>query len=98
MTKYHPLPYLPTMFAGCMLFQVVYILCVALWVVFPDMSGHTLLIDLFPGFQLLDAPSFFYGLIASAFYGWFIAAVFVFFYNLWAGVARLISGGARQPQ
>jgi len=93
-TKYHPLPYLPTMFAGCMLLQVFYLLCVGLWAAFPDLRGHGLLVDIFPGFKLLDVPSFIYGLIASAMYGWFIAVVFVFFYNLWAGVARLLFGGA----
>lgn len=98
MAKYHPLPYLPTIFAGCMLFQVVYVLCVALWAAFPEMAGHALLVSIFPGFSLLDVPSFFYGLIASAFYGWFIAVVFVFFYNLWAGVARLITGEKARSQ
>ncbi len=98
MEKYHPLPYLPTMFAGCMLFQVFYVLCIALWASFPDLRGHALLIDIFPQFKLLDAPSFFYGLIASAMYGWFVAVVFVFFYNLWAPLARVISGGkAEKP-
>lgn|SRR3990167_6835636 len=98
MTKYHPLAYLPTMFAACMLFQTAYVLCVALWAVFPEMSGHAWLIDLFPGFELLDVPSFFYGLIASAIYGWFAATAFVFFYNLWAGVVRIISGGKAQAK
>lgn len=96
MTKYHPLPYLPTMFAACMLFQGVYVLCVALWAVFPDLRGHALLSEIFPQFNLLDVPSFFYGLLLSAIYGWFVAVVFVFFYNLWAPLARIISGGKAQ--
>ena len=98
MTKYHPLAYLPTMFAACMLFQTAYVLCAVLWLVAPDLRGHDWLIELFPGFELLDVPSFFYGLIASAFYGWFTATAFVFFYNLWAGVVRLISGGKTQTK
>ena len=92
MTKSYPLPYLPTMFATCMLFQVIYVLCVTLWAVFPDLKGHALLIDIFPQFTLLDVPSFVYGLIASAMYGWFVAVVFVFFYNLWPGFVGLASG------
>ncbi len=92
MTKSSPLPYLPTMFATCMLFQVIYVLCVTLWMAFPELKGHALLIDIFPGFILLDAPSFVYGLIASAVYGWLVAVIFVFFYNLWPNVARLILG------
>ena len=61
MTKSDPLPYLPTMFATCMLFQVIYVLCVALWVFFPELKGHALLADIFPQFKLLDIPSFVYG-------------------------------------
>lgn len=95
MTKYHPLAYLPTMFAGCMLFQTIYVACVALWAVLPDLRGHALLFDFLPGFKLLDAPSFFYGLIVSAIYGWFVAVIFVFFYNLWAGVVRLLTGARK---
>lgn len=98
MTKSQPLPYLPTMFATCMLFQVIYLLCVALWVVFPDLQGHGLLIDFFPQFKLLDLPSFIYGLIASAMYGWTVAIVFVFFYNLWPSFVGLISGGKTSTQ
>jgi len=30
----------------------------------------------------------------SAVYGWFVAVVFVFFYNLWSGIARIVSGRA----
>ncbi|MFZ5616707.1 MAG: hypothetical protein ACOZAA_05220 [Pseudomonadota bacterium] len=98
MTKCHPLAYLPTLFASCMLFQVIYVLCVALWTVFPNLKGHALLLEIFPGFELLNLASFFYGLIASALYGWFVATVFVFFYNLWAGVVRIVSGGKAQMQ
>src|SRR5690242_13743960 len=92
MTKYQPLPYLPTMFASCMLFNVIYVLCVALWFVMPDLKGHAVLVQLIPHFKLLDVPSFFYGLIMSAMYGWFVAVVFVFFHNLWPNVARVITG------
>ena len=90
MIKYHPLPYLPTMFASCMLFQVLYVLCVALWAVFPGLEGHAIMSALIPQFQFLDFLNFIYGLVASAFYGWAVAVVFVFFYNLWAGLARVI--------
>ena len=65
MTNSEPLPYLRTMFAACMLFQVLYVLCVAFWAVFPDLKGHALLIALFPQFKLLDVPSFIYGLVAT---------------------------------
>jgi hypothetical protein len=92
MAKSEPLPYLPTMFATCMLFQVIYVLCVGLWLFFPDLKRHALLVDIFPQFKLLDLPSFVYGLVASAVYGWLVSAVFVFFYNRWPSFARLIWG------
>ncbi len=92
MAKSLPLPYLPTMFATCMLFNVIYVLCVALWLFFPDLKGHALLSDIFPGFRFLDVFSFIYGLIASSVYGWFVAIVYVFFHNLWPGFARVVFG------
>jgi hypothetical protein len=48
-----------------MVFQVIYVLCVALWLFFPDLQGHALLTSLFPQFKLLTVLSFIYGLIAS---------------------------------
>lgn len=90
MAKSEPLPYLQAMFATCMLFQVIYILCVALWIFFPELTGHALLADIFPQFKLLDVTNFIYGLIASGVYGWIVSAIFVFFYNLWPNVARIV--------
>ena len=92
MNRHQSLPYLPAMFATCMLFQLLYVACIAAWSLFPDLPGHAAMIDLFPQFKLLDVPSFIYGLVASMIYGWFIAAAFVFFYNLWPSVASVISG------
>jgi hypothetical protein len=89
MTK---LPYLRTMFATCMLFQVVYVLCVLLWIANPDLKGHALLPAIFPNFTLLTVGSFIYGLIASMIYGWITASIFVFFYNLWPMVAAPVVG------
>ena len=95
MTKSQTIPYLPTMFGTCMLFQTLYILCIAFWFLFPDLSGHTMLTDLIPGFQLLDARSFLYGLVAMAIYGWFVAVIFAFFFNLWPSFVRALSGNKR---
>ena len=89
MTK---LPYVRTMFASCMLFQVIYVLCVVLWLAFPELKGHALLPAIFPNFTLLTIGSFIYGLIASGLYGWFVAIVFVFFYNLWPDLAAALFG------
>ena len=90
--KGRSLPYLPAMFANCMLFQSLYVLCVGIWLIAPDLAGHTALTQIFPQFRLLDIPSFIYGLVLSMMYGWFVSAVFVFFYNLWPSFAALISG------
>lgn len=89
MTK---LPYLRSMFATCMLFQVIYVLCVILWLTFPDLKGHALLPAIFPNFTLLTMESFIYGLIASMIYGWIAAIIFVFFYNLWPRLAVMLFG------
>ena len=86
------LPYLRAMFATCMLFQVVYVLCVLLWLALPALKGHALLPAVFPNFTVLTIGSFIYGLIASMIYGWIAAIIFVFFYNLWPTVAKALFG------
>ena len=55
------LPYVRTMFATCMLFQVIYVLCVVLWLAFPELKGHALLPAIFPNFTLLSIGSFIFG-------------------------------------
>jgi hypothetical protein len=87
-----PLPYLPAMFGMCMLFQTLYLACLALWALYPALPGHAALGEVFPQFELLTVWSFIYGLAASAVYGWVVARVFVFFYNLWIDLARAITG------
>ena len=89
MTK---LPYLRTMFATCMLFQAVYVLCVVLWFAFPGLQGHAILPAIFPNFTLLTIGSFVYGVIASMIYGWIAAVIFVFFFNLWPTIAAQLLG------
>jgi hypothetical protein len=86
------LPYLRTMFATCMLFQVIYVLCVVLWLAFPDPNGHALLLAVFPNFKLLTVGSFIYGFIASMVYGWIAAIIFVFFFNLWPQLTAAVVG------
>lgn len=93
MTSKTIVPYLPAMFATCMLFMVLYSICVALWIFLPEMAGHATLEMLFPGLELLDFPNFFYAMVMSAVYGWVIAIVFVFFYNLWPRLANALFAG-----
>jgi hypothetical protein len=77
------------MFATCMLFQVIYVLCALLWILFPGLAGHTLLPAIFPNFTLLTIGSFIYGFIMSGVYGWIVAAIFVTFYNTWSSLPNL---------
>src|SRR5215510_15944897 len=86
------LPYVRTMFAACMLFQTIYVLCVVLWLAFPDLKGHALLPAIFPNFNLITLGSFIYGLVASMLYGWIAAIVFVSFFNLWPQVVAAVLG------
>jgi len=86
------LPYLRTMFATCMLFQTIYVICVLLWLGYPELKGHALLTTIFPNFTLLTLGSFIYGLMASMIYGWIAAIIFVFFYNLWPSLVGAIFG------
>ena len=59
------LPHVRTMFATCRLFQMIYVLCVLLWLVDPSLKGRYLLPAIFPSFTLLTVGSFIYGFIAS---------------------------------
>ena len=75
-----------------MVFQVIYALCVLLWLVDPNLKGHYLPPAIFPNFLLLTIGSFVYGLIASGLYGWIVAITFTFFYNLWPSLAAALFG------
>ena len=92
MGRQENLAFLPAMFAACMLFQTLYVLCVLLWFVAPDLGGHAILAAIFPGFGMLNLGTFIYGFMMSMVYGWVVAATFVFFYNLWPTVASLVFG------
>ena len=89
MTK---LSYVQTMFATCMLSQAIYVLCVVLWLAFPDLKGHALLPAIFPNFDLLTVSRFIYGFVASMIYGWIVAIIFVFFFNLWPQLIAAVPG------
>lgn len=75
-----------------MLFQAVYVLCIVLWLAFPNLNGHALLLAVFPNFKLLTVASFVCGFIASMIYGWIVAIIFVFFFNLWPQLTAAIVG------
>ena len=66
-------------------FVISYVLCVLVYLVFPDVgSGHALLTLLLPGFKLLSLGTFLLGLVESFIYGWFVALVFGPLYNFFA--------------
>jgi hypothetical protein len=93
--RHKPLPYLPTMFATSMLFAVTYIACVVSWSLLPELPPHAVMLNLFPQVRLLTASTFLYGLVCAVVYGSFIAAIFVFFFNLWPHLAALVWQQAR---
>ena len=70
---------------------IAYAVCVALYVLFPDLIlNHTVLVLFLPGFKLLDWPNFLLGLVESFGYGWAIALVFTPLFNFFS--ARMASG------
>ena len=79
------------MFATCMPFQVTYVLCVILWVTFPDVKGREILPTVFPGFKMVTVGNFIYGFFASMVYEWAVVIVFVFF-NLWPQLVAALFG------
>jgi hypothetical protein len=83
MTK---LPYLRTMFATCMLFQVIYVLCALLWLIYPGLKGQLPTARDLPKLYIVDRWKLHLWVIASGVYGWIVAIIFVFFYNLWPSV------------
>lgn len=93
--KHRPLFYLPVMFATSMLFAVIYAACVVSWSLLPDLPPHAVMLNLFPQVRLLTAPAFLYGLFCAVVYGSFIAAIYVFFYNLWPHCAAFVWQQAR---
>ncbi len=88
--RHRSLPYLPTMFSSSLVFAVIYVACVVSWSLLPDLPPHVVMLNLFPQVRALTAPAFLYGLGCAVLYGSFIAAMFVFFYNLWPHCAALV--------
>jgi hypothetical protein len=87
-----PAPRIPIVAFGMSLglFLVIsYVLCIALYLLFPDLVIEHAMLSLFlPGFELLDWPNFFLGLVESFGYGWYVALVFAPLYNVFAARRR----------
>lgn len=62
-------------------FSVIYALCVAFDLLFPQMVMYTVWQKLLPGFTWLSLGSFLLGLVESFFYGVLFAILFVPLYN-----------------
>jgi len=62
-------------------FSVVYVLCVAFDLLFPQMAMYTVWQKLLPGFTWLSLGSFLLGLVETFFYGVLFAILFVPVYN-----------------
>ena len=93
--SHRSLSYRATMFATSALFAVIYVACVVSWSLLPDLPPHAAMLNRFPQARLLTGPAFLYGLVCAIVYGSFIAATFVFFYNLWPHLALLVWQQAR---
>jgi hypothetical protein len=63
-------------------FVISYVLCVLLYLAFPQaVVNHAMLTLFLPGFKLLTWGSFFLGLVESFGYGWYVALIFGPLYN-----------------
>lgn len=62
-------------------FAVIYALCVAFDLLFPQMAMYTVWQKLLPGFTWLSLGSFLLGLVETFFYGVLFAILFVPLYN-----------------
>jgi 2TM family of unknown function (DUF5676) len=62
-------------------FAVIYALCVAFDLLFPQMAMYAVWQKLLPGFTWLSLGSFLVGLVESFFYGVLFAIIFVPLYN-----------------
>ncbi len=63
-------------------FVISYLLCVLLYLLFPQaVLDHAMLALFLPGFKLLTWGSFGLGLIESFGYGWYVALIFGPLYN-----------------
>jgi hypothetical protein len=56
------------------------------------LKGHEILPTVFPGFKMITVGSFIYGLVASMIYGWAVAIIYVFFFNLWPQLVAAVIG------
>jgi hypothetical protein len=67
---------------------VTYTLCVLFDLWFPGQAMYETWLRLLPGFTWLSWPSFFLGLAESFAYGWYVALIFVPFFNFFAARSR----------
>ncbi len=92
---YHA-PLIPVMalgLASSLFFSISFVLCALGYVLIPSMPvSHTALAALLPGFESLTLRSFFYGLVESFGWGWYISLVFGPLYNFFAARVRAPSG------
>ncbi|MDX2144141.1 MAG: hypothetical protein SFV19_12360 [Rhodospirillaceae bacterium] len=87
-------PYLPHMFAWCMVLMTVFTVCAVAWLIDPVLPGHMLLQFFVPGFETMSLGVFALGFILAGIYGNLLGAVYVFFFNLWPALWRVVFGGS----
>ena len=86
---HHTLPVIAFGISLSLFFAISFVLCVLGYLLFPSLPiAHGALSLFLPGFQLLNWPSFFLGLVESLAWGWYIALIFGPLYNFFTALAR----------
>jgi len=65
-------------------FVVSYVLCIAAGLIAPAWALHQPWLQFFPGFEWLTLPGFLIGLAEAVAYGWYVALVFGWLFNVCA--------------
>lgn len=66
---------------------ITYTFCVIFDLLFPQHAMYTAWEKFLPGFQWISWRSFFFGLIETYLYGWYVAVVWVPLYNFFSARA-----------
>ena len=74
--------------ATSLFIMIVFILCVAFDLTFPQHAMYEVWLKLLPGFEWLNWQSFLLGAAESYAYGWFIALIWVPLYNFFGSRAK----------
>lgn len=74
--------------ATSLLLAISFSLCVAFDLLFPRLAMYQAWQKLLPGFEWISWKSFFFGLVESYGYGWYVTLIWVPMYNVFVGRER----------